>query len=93
MVSLIGDTMERSGETVIESLNGTVTSGGSVHDVVLRGVKVSGDVEESGIRGRRHEKHESGGGFVSDLVVTKLGGKVGLFIVRESEIIVGVRVP
>jgi hypothetical protein len=52
-------------------------------------------VKKSGIGGSRHEKHESGGGLVSDLVVTKFGGKVVvLFIViRESYIFVGIRVP
>lgn len=90
----LSDTVERSGETVEESLNGSVTSsGGGVNDVVLGGVKVSRHVEEtSGIGG---EKHESGGSFVSDLVVTKLRGKVVvLFIViRESDIFVGIGVP
>lgn len=46
----------------------------------------------SGVSG---EKHESGGGFVSDLVVTKLGSEiVVLFIViRESDIFIGIGVP
>jgi hypothetical protein len=71
------------------------THGGSVNDVVLRGVKVRRHVEKSGIGGSRHEKHESGGGLVSDLVVTKFGGKVVVMfvVIRESDIFVGIRVP
>jgi hypothetical protein len=60
----------------------------------LRGVKVSRHVKKSGIGGSRHEKHESGGGLVSDLVVTKFGGKVVVMfvVIRESDIFVRIRV-
>jgi hypothetical protein len=49
----------------------------------LRGVKVS-----------RHVKKGHGGGLVSDVVVTKLGGKVVvlLIVIRESDIFVRIRV-
>lgn len=77
--------------------------GGGVNDVVKRGDR---HLEEGGIGSGGGEEelmvvleHESGGFVIGDLVVTKLGGQVGLFeVVGENDVVfrrgfVGIRVP